>query len=112
MEKRGKIIHPVDARTFLDEQELVREYVKTDKITFGVSLLKSGAVGGLDTGHSVADEVFYCAAGHVLCYFPEDETYYELKAGDALLIPPATGHKLYNIGSEDAVITWSCAPHQ
>jgi oxalate decarboxylase/phosphoglucose isomerase-like protein (cupin superfamily) len=31
--------------------------------------------------------------------------------GDALLIPPATGHKLFNIGDEDVLITWSCAPH-
>lgn len=48
--------------------------------------------------------------GHVLCYFPEDDTYYELEQGDALLIPPATGHKLFNIGDEDALISWSCCP--
>ena len=104
MEKLGKIIHPKDAKVFMDEQELVREYLHTDKITFGVSRLKPGAVGGLDTGHAVADEVF-------LCYFPEDDTYYELEQGDAPLIPPATGHKLFNIGDEDALISWSCAPH-
>ena len=34
-----------------------------------------------------------------------------LEQGDALLIPPATGHKLFNIGDEDALISWSCAPH-
>jgi mannose-6-phosphate isomerase-like protein (cupin superfamily) len=111
MEKLGKIIHPKDAKVFMDEQELVREYLHTDKITFGVSRLKPGAVGGLDTGHAVADEVFFCMQGHVLCYFPEDDTYYELEQGDALLIPPATGHKLFNIGDEDALISWSCAPH-
>lgn len=111
MEKLGKIIRPKDAKVFMDEQELVREYLHTDKITFGVSRLKPGAVGGLDTGHAVADEVFFCMQGHVLCYFPEDDTYYELEQGDALLIPPATGHKLFNIGDEDALISWSCAPH-
>ena len=84
MEKLGKIIHPKDAKVFMDEQELVREYLHTDKITFGVSRLKPGAVGGLDTGHAVADEVFFCMQGHVLCYFPEDDTYYELEQGDAL----------------------------
>ena len=47
MEKLGKIIHPKDAKVFMDEQELVREYLHTDKITFGVSRLKPGAVGGL-----------------------------------------------------------------
>lgn len=110
MEKLGKIIHAKDAKTMMDEEELVREYVRTDKITFGVSKLKPGAVGGLDPGHEIADEVFYCAQGHVLCYFPEDDTYYEIEEGDALLIPPATGHKLFNIGDVDAIITWSCAP--
>ena len=99
MEKLGKIVRAIEAKTIMDEQELFREYFHT------------GAVGGLDTGHAVADEVFYCAAGHVLCYFPEDDTYYELLAGDALLIPPATGHKLFNIGEENAVIVCSCAPH-
>ena len=27
MEKLGKIIHPKDAKVFMDEQELVREYL-------------------------------------------------------------------------------------
>ena len=30
MEKLGKIIHPKDAKVFMDEQELVREYLHTD----------------------------------------------------------------------------------
>lgn len=111
MEKRGRIIHPKDARVAMEDQELVREYVRTDKITFGVSRLQPGGVGALDPGHAEADEIFFCAQGHVLCYFPEDDTYYELEQGDALVIPPATGHKLFNIGDEPAVVTWSCAPH-
>lgn len=111
MEKLGQIIHVKDAKVMMEDEELVREYVKTEKITFGVSKLKPGAVGALDPGHEVADEVFYCAQGRVLCYFPEDDNYYELEEGDALLIPPATGHKLYNIGDTDAIITFSCAPH-
>lgn len=111
MEKRGIIRRQLDAHTFLDQQEVVREYFRTDKIYFGVSTLNPGAVGGLDSGHSDADEVFFCAAGHVLCYFPEDDTYYELFAGDALLIPPATGHKLFNIGDTTATVVFGCAPH-
>ena len=110
MELLGKIYHEKDALTFMDEQELCRQYIQTDKITFGSSRLKPGAVGGLDPGHKDAHEVFFCAQGHVLVYFPEDDHYYELEKGDALLIPPSTGHKIYNIGDEDAWITWSCAP--
>lgn len=110
MKLSGKIYHEKDARVFMDEQEIVREYVQTDKITFGSSRLMPGAVGGLDPGHKDAHEIFYCVKGHVLCYFPEDDHYYELEEGDALLIPPETGHKLYNIGDTEALITWSCAP--
>lgn len=112
MEKKlGKIIHQRESKVIMDEQELFREYFHTDKITVGVSTLRPGAVGGLDKGHAEADEVFYCAKGHVLCYFPEDGIYYELNEGDALLIPPATGHKLFNVGDETALIVCSCAPH-
>jgi len=111
MEKRGRIIHPKEAAVSMDEEELVRQYVQTERITFGVSKLKPGAVGGLDPGHKVADEIFFCMQGHVLVYFPEDNSWNELEKGDALLIPPATGHRIYNIGEEDALISWSCAPH-
>ena len=111
MNPLGKIIHPADAAVSMDEQELVRQYVQTDKITFGVSRLKPGEVGGLDSGHASADEVFYCMKGHVLVYFPEDKHWYELQKEDALLIPPGTGHKIYNIGDEEAEVSWSCAPH-
>lgn len=111
MELRGKIMHAKDTTATMDEEELCRHYFSTEKITFGMSILQPGKVGGLDKGHDVADEVFFCVKGHVLCYFPEDDHYYELEKGDALLIPPKTGHRLFNIGEEEAVITWSCAPH-
>jgi len=110
MERLGKIKSKKDAKVFLDGDELCREYFQTEKLTFGMSELKPGMTGGLDPGHADAHEVFFCVKGHVLCYFPEDGNYYELEAGDALLIPPATGHRLTNIGDEDAVIIWSCAP--
>jgi uncharacterized cupin superfamily protein len=99
-------------KIWTDEQEICREYYKTERITFGMSELMPGSVGGLDTGHSEADEVFYCIQGEVLCYVPEDDKYYRLAAGDAMLIPPKKGHKLFNIGQTVAIITWSCAPHQ
>jgi len=107
----GEIRSKNSLKTFMEDEEVCREYFSTDKITFGMSELEPGAVGALDPGHSEADEVFFCMQGHVKCYFPEEDKYYELKQGDALLIPPGNGHKLYNIGKEKAIITWSCAPH-
>lgn len=107
----GTIKSPKDALTFMDEKELVREYYRTDRLCFGTSELGPGDIGGLDPGHSEADEVFYCAKGHVLCYFPEEDKYYELTAGDALLIPQGVGHKLFNAWEERALIVWCNAPH-
>ncbi len=101
-----------DTRIWMEDQEICREYYKTDRITFGMSELPPGAVGALDVGHEVADEVFYCVKGTVLCYVPEDDKYYRITEGDAMLVTPGLGHKLYNIGETTAVLTWSCAPHQ
>jgi mannose-6-phosphate isomerase-like protein (cupin superfamily) len=111
MEMLGKIVKMKDAPITFEGQELCRNYFQTDRITFGASILKPGVTGGLDVGHAEADEVFFCMKGHVVCHFPEDNHYYELEQGDALLIPPHTGHQLTNIGDEEAIITWSCAPH-
>jgi mannose-6-phosphate isomerase-like protein (cupin superfamily) len=105
------VVSKKNARTFMEEQELCREFHKTGKITFGMSELEPGAVGGLDKGHSEADEIFYCIQGEVICHFPEENHDYRLKAGDSLLIPPANGHKLTNVGQETAIIIWACAPH-
>jgi mannose-6-phosphate isomerase-like protein (cupin superfamily) len=110
MELRGKIVKQKEARPSFEGEELCRNYFQTDRITFGMSILRPGAVGALDPGHAEADEVFFCMQGTVLCYFPEDDHYYQLEKGDALLIPEKTGHKLFNIGEDTAVITWSCAP--
>lgn len=109
---QGIVKRKDQAKVFLDDQEVCREYFRTEKITFGMSELLPGAVGGLDKGHTKADEIFFCVEGNVLCYFPEEDIYHELNAGDALLIPPGNGHKLFNIGQSKAIITWSCAPHQ
>jgi mannose-6-phosphate isomerase-like protein (cupin superfamily) len=95
----------------MEGQELCRKYFQTDRLMFGLSELAPGITGELDPGHSEADEVFFCMQGHVLCYFPEEDKYYELERGQALLIPQKNGHKLTNIGEEKAIIIWACAPH-
>ena len=106
----GKIVRYSQTQPVLEGQEVVRKYFATDRVTFGMSELLPGQMGDVDPGHDCADEVFFCCEGHVLCLFPEEDRYYELQSGDALLIPERTGHKLFNIGLEKAVILFACAP--
>lgn len=107
-----RITSKKDTKIWMEDQEICREYYKTEKITFGMSELPPGGVGAVDPGHSEAHEVFYCVQGTVLCYVSQDDKYYRLNAGDAMLIPEGKDHKLFNIGEERAILTWSCAPHQ
>jgi oxalate decarboxylase/phosphoglucose isomerase-like protein (cupin superfamily) len=106
------VIEKIDTKIWMEAQEVCRLYHKTERITFGMSELPPGGIGDLDKGHSEADEIFYCVQGEVLCYVPEEDTYHRLSAGDAMLVPPNKGHKLFNIGETRAILTWSCAPHQ
>ncbi len=53
-----KLIKEDSARVFMDGPELCREYLVTDKITFGSSTLHPGQTGGIDPGHPVSHEVF------------------------------------------------------
>ncbi len=94
----------------MDGPEVCREYVSTDKITFGSSTLLPGQTGETDQGHPVAHEIFYCSRGHVAVFNHKEDKYYELYEGDILLIEEGEPHRLSNIGSETAVVTWSCAP--
>ena len=105
-----RVIKAEEAKMFLDESEVCRQYIKTGKITFGTSVLLSGQSGGTDTGHPESHEIFYCSRGHVAVYNRESGRYYELKEGDILLIEEGEPHQITNIGSDTAVITWSCAP--
>jgi uncharacterized cupin superfamily protein len=104
----GKIVRKLDAHTFMEGPELCREYVRTPKIWFGTSTLQPGERGSIDVGHSHSQEVFYCCQGHILLF--DEKQYYELFAGDAILIPEELSHTLINIGDETAILTWAGAP--
>lgn len=106
-----KVIHPQDAQFFMDGPEVCRQYIATEKITFGTSTLLPGQTGGTDPGHREGHEIFYCSRGHVAVFNRDSEKYYELREGDILLIEEGEPHQISNIGIETAVITWSCAPH-
>jgi mannose-6-phosphate isomerase-like protein (cupin superfamily) len=105
-----KVVRKSEARNFLEDEEHCRYYINTNKLLFGTSHLLPGKRGAVDTGHELGDEIFYCARGRVLCYFPHQNLYRELFEGDIVVIPPKEPHQLINTSTEEAVITWSLAP--
>lgn len=106
-----RVIHPAEAEFFMDGPEACRRYAVTEKITFGTSTLLAGQTGGTDSGHEEGHEIFYCSRGHVAVFNRESGRYYELMEGDILLIGESEPHQISNIGTETAVVAWSCAPH-
>lgn len=105
-----KIVRAPEARIFLEGAEVCREYIKTDKITFGTSQLHPGQTGAVDPGHANSHEVFFVVQGAVLLRCGEN--LYELREGDAQLIPPGKPHQLTNIGDKVALVSWSLAPSE
>jgi mannose-6-phosphate isomerase-like protein (cupin superfamily) len=108
--KEIRVVRKTDARNFLEDEEHCRYYVNTRKLVFGTSHLLPGKKGAIDQGHQIGDEIFYCAKGRVLCYFPNQKIYKELFEGDIVIIPPKEPHQLFNTSSKEAVVTWSLAP--
>jgi len=110
MYDKVKVIRRNDTRSFLEGAEYCREYISTDKLTFGTSTLLSGQKGNVDKGHPEAHEVFFVVQGTVLVHFPDSNEYVELGEYDLVFIPPSKPHEIINIGEGKAIISWSCAP--
>jgi len=106
----ARIIRQSEARNFMEGPEHCREYVKTARLWFGTSSLQVGERGAIDPGHANSEEVFFVCKGRVLLF--DEKQYYELHAGDAILIPEGLPHTLINVGEETAVIAWAGAPGQ
>ena len=106
------VVRKDEARVFMEGPELCREYIVTPKITFGSSRLLPGERGDIDPGHAASHEVFFVSRGHVMLYVKSTNRYYELHEQDAILMPEGTPHTLINVGTEEAVITWSKAPSE
>jgi quercetin dioxygenase-like cupin family protein len=107
-----RIVRRAEARSFMDGPEHCREYLVTEKITFGTSTLLPGQRGGIDRGHPGSHEVFFVVRGRVLLYVEETGAHYELSAEDAIVIPEGVSHTLINVGEETAVLSWSKAPSE
>ncbi len=58
--------------------------------------------------HPRAEELYYFVAGQGRMRLGKEEA--EVRAGDCVVIPPGTTHKLFNTGPEKLVLLCCCAP--
>jgi mannose-6-phosphate isomerase-like protein (cupin superfamily) len=58
--------------------------------------------------HPKAEEIYHFVAGRGKMRLGDDEA--EIAAGDCVVIPPGTAHKLWNTGAEPLVLLCCCAP--
>jgi mannose-6-phosphate isomerase-like protein (cupin superfamily) len=58
--------------------------------------------------HPRSEELYYFVSGAGRMRLGDDEA--EIHAGDCVVIPPGTPHKLFNDGAETLVLLCCCAP--
>ena len=58
--------------------------------------------------HGVSEEIYFFTAGSGLLKLGDEET--TVSAGDTVVIPPGTPHKLRNPGAEPLKLLCCCAP--
>lgn len=58
--------------------------------------------------HAKTEEIYFITAGHGRMQIEEEIA--EVKAGDAIAIPPGKKHKLWNTGSVPLTLLCCCAP--
>lgn len=75
------------------------------------SLAEATVPPGRDTFehfHRATEEIYYFTAGEGRMRLGDEEQ--DVRAGDAVVIPPGVRHKLWNTGSEPLVLLCACAP--
>jgi len=111
---KAALIKRDEARAFGGGAEHCREYLVSDRITFGSSSIEPGETGPIDWGHQGATEVWFVVKGRASIRTPRsefnDEAVYDLEEGDVLAIPENVPHELTNTGSCTALLSWSLAP--
>jgi mannose-6-phosphate isomerase-like protein (cupin superfamily) len=75
------------------------------------SLAEATVPSGADTEehyHRVSEEIYLFTGGSGRMKLGDEES--EVAAGDAVVIPPGTPHKLWNTGTEPLKLLCCCAP--
>ncbi len=75
------------------------------------SLAEATVSPGVETEehyHGVSEEIYFFTAGSGVMNLGDEET--AVSAGDTVVIPPGTPHKLRNTGAEPLKLLCCCAP--
>lgn len=73
-----------------------------DNVQIGSAVMKGHTSS--DWSIHKGDEYSYVVSGELICY--ADESYYKVKAGDAMFIPAGQKHKSECISDEDCLCVW------
>jgi mannose-6-phosphate isomerase-like protein (cupin superfamily) len=90
---------------------LVRELCQTGDGARNQSLAEATVPPGAATIehlHRTSEEIYRFVSGSGRLRLADAEA--DVRAGDTVLIPPGTRHKLFNTGSEPLVILCACSP--
>lgn len=85
------------------------QYFSTDKISLGEYTVPPGGYFAPPDIHA-GDECYYCLEGEAVLFGPESGDVFEMRPGDALLIPKGTWHQAFNFSDRPFRLICVIAP--
>ena len=86
----------------------IRELARTDRQSLAEATLEPGGETA-EHYHPRAEELYHFVSGSGRLRLGSDDTA-EIGAGDCVVIPPGTPHKLWNTGTDKLVLLCCCVP--
>lgn len=90
----------------------MRELAHPDNSAATAQSLAEAVVGSgaetIEHLHRRAEEIYHFSAGVGRMRLGGE--LFDVRAGDSVVIPPGTAHKLWNAGTEDLVLLCCCSP--
>jgi quercetin dioxygenase-like cupin family protein len=112
MNNEPTVVKEDEAKVYMCGDELVKEYVSTEKIFFCLSIMQPGQRAPHDPGHPHSHELLYVVKGSIVVHFPitDRELYKEAKEGEMVFIPEGIPHVLINAGNNESRVVCIIAP--
>ena len=105
-----KSISLQDVPSFQFGEGVVFNVAITDKISAGLLKIPAGQQAGYDKGHPNADEIFYIINGIAKVHFPVSGKAEQVEKGKFILMPRGLPHLVENVGEDEVILLWACAP--